>query len=143
MFNLADQAAEHSDEPVEDVPKKTEEIVLSAPRVYKKPVFTVENPQFTYISLDKALQWCGDNSTHAKQCLVVLAVMTILNSFLTMGWPLYFDGNEYKCPTGTGDYVTCDIKRACKEFDQGSIIITGARTITQEFRLICKNGKLF
>jgi viroplasmin and RNaseH domain-containing protein len=39
---------------------------------FKKPAFDVPRPQNTFISIDQALEYSGDNSTYSKRCLYIL-----------------------------------------------------------------------
>ena len=90
----------------------------------------------------QALEYCGDNSTYSKRCLYLLGFLYMLNSFLTMGWPLYFDGNEFECRSEKGVFVPCDLKKACKfERLEENVRITGKQTLTREFYLICSSGR--
>lgn len=143
MLNLAHPSDEIVDNEefkglfVEDKPEET---INKGEIKYKKPAFEVPHPECTYITVDKALEYCGDNSTYSKRCLIILVVLWSVNSFLTMGWPLYFEGNTYLCKTADGRYENCDLKTACKTEDPSEIIIQGRSTITKEFRLICGAG---
>lgn len=71
-----------------------------------------------------------------------MAIFMMLNSFLTMGWPLYFEGNDFMCKDEFGYYKTCDLKVACKEGRSDEIIIIGKNTLVKDFRLICENGRI-
>lgn len=89
------------------------------------------------------MEYCGDNSTYSKRSLYLLGFLYMLNSFVTMGWPLYFDGNEYLCKNELGNFESCDVKKACK-FDrlEENVRIIGKKTLTSEFYLICSSGRL-
>lgn len=140
MLNLAHSQAEIIDNQYDielHFGEKPEEIVSQGEKKYKKPAFEVPHPECTYITVDKALEYCGDNSTYSKRCLYILIVLWSVNSFLTMGWPLYFDGNTYLCRNAEGQYESCDLKTACRTEDHSQIIIQGRMTLTKEFRLIC------
>jgi len=39
---------------------------------FKKPAFNVVRPWNTFISIDQALEYSGDNSTYSKRCLYIL-----------------------------------------------------------------------
>lgn len=139
MLNVLDDS---HDIGVYDEGHKNDETIEQEKVIYKRPAFIVDHPENTYITVEKALEYCGDNSTYSKRCLYLLILLFMLNSFVTMGWPLYFDGNEYKCKNSSGEYVPCDIKTACKNEDKGDIQIVGTRTLTYEFHLICNNGSI-
>lgn len=103
---------------------------------YKQAAFSVEHPESTFITLEKALEYCGDNSTYSKRCLYVLSLLWLLNGFLATGWPLYFDGNTLKCTDQSGDSYSCNTAQAC-QLRSSQVEILGHATITQEFGLIC------
>lgn len=75
-----------------------------------------------------------DDSMVNFYCLIIFRAM---NSFLTMGWPLFFQGNQYYCSKentdGSGE---CILKKACKSGE--SIDIQGRETLIKEFDLICE-----
>ena len=148
MLNLAHSSAEIVDkEDEKEIDDKPEEIISQGEKHYKKPAFEVPHPECTYITVDKvalcdqALEYCGDNSTYSKRCLYILIILWTVNSFLTMGWPLYFDGNYFLCKNAVGVYETCDLKTACRSEDISEVQIEGRLTITREFRLICGAGR--
>lgn len=51
MFNVVDQHAEVYEE---EAPRQ-EEIIVTASTQYKKPAFSVENPQNTFITVEKVV----------------------------------------------------------------------------------------
>lgn len=62
-----------------------------------------------------------------------------INSFLTMGWPLFFQGNRYRCSDKyTLEDGECNLKLACKAKD--TILIEGRETLVKDFGLICSKA---
>jgi len=110
----------------------------------KKPNFEVDRPAKTYISLDHALIYVGDNSTFSKRALYVLSFYWIWYSFLFMGMPLLMGGSHiYFCPAaGTNGYIPCEQFEACQYFSYKEIFLEPTQTIISEFKLICAREHL-
>jgi hypothetical protein len=54
---------------------------------YKIPAFSVDHPSTTYITIDQAMSYTGDNSKYSKRCLYILSILWVIHSMLTMGFP--------------------------------------------------------
>lgn len=110
----------------------------------KKPNFEVDHPSKTYISLDHALLYAGDNSTFSKRVLYVVSFYWIWYSFLFMGVSLLMGRSHiFFCPaSGANGYIPCDQHEACKNFSPDQIMIEPAKTIVSEFELICSREYL-
>ena len=113
-------------------------------KAYKRPDFEVARPAKTYITLDHALVYVGDNSTFSKRNLYLLSFYWIWYSVLFMGMSLLLGGNHmYFCPVSAdGDYVPCTQKEACENFSIDQIYLEPSNTIVAEFKLICSREYL-
>ena len=108
---------------------------------YKIPAFSVQHPESTYISIDQALYYTGDNSKYSKRVLYILCVLWIIHSMLTMGFNQFFSGNEYYCTNIFDQRYKCSMQEACTQNsgDIDKVIIEGVHNIVYEFQLYCDN----
>lgn len=107
---------------------------------FKIPAFTVAHPEYTYLTIDQALQYTGDNSKYSKRTLYILCLLWLSFGMLTMGFPIFFQGSEYICTNNSGELFKCNMNEACRNPDK--LIITGPMNIIREFELYCKNSHL-
>ena len=108
-------------------------------RIYKIPEIQVPRPSKTYIFLDQALLYVGDNSVYSKRILLFICVYWIWYTFLFMGMPLLIEGEPILfCPVeGQDGYEVCDEERACANFKLEELMIQPEKSIVEEFKLIC------
>lgn len=124
-------------EVLEEQEDQEDHLPSDSDKLYKKPAFTVDHPTSTYISVEQALEYCGDNSTYSKRCLYLLSVMYMLNSFLTMGWPLYFGVNQVECKNSLGEFEPCQETKVCDLDPLPEMRFTGSNTIVKHYNLFC------
>ena len=70
------------------------------------PSFSTQN---TYISLEKALEFVGDNSQYQKKIIYFFSVQWVLFCFLLMGMPFLLSSPEFLCSN-----QSCDELTACR-----------------------------
>lgn len=111
---------------------------------FKKPSFKVKRPQNTYISIEQALRYTGDNSTYSKRILMFMSFYWIWYSFLAMGMPLFLGGKiTYFCLNPrTNSYEKCVENVACDSANRYTFKIAPENTIIEEFLLVCDRGYL-
>jgi len=113
-------------------------------QAYKTPSFNVKRPQNTYITVDQALQYTGDNSTYSKRILIFMSSYWIWYCMLAMGMPLFLGGKiAYYCLNPlTNEYERCSESVACDESNATPFIVMPRDTIIAEFNLVCKRSYL-
>lgn len=111
---------------------------------FKKPRFKVKRPQNTYINIDLALEYTGDNSTYSKRVLIFISLYWVSYSFLAMGMPLFLGGkiNYYCYNEVLNAYEKCSEYMACNVYGYGKFEVTPKRTIVEEFMLVCDRSYL-
>lgn len=111
---------------------------------FKTPSFKVKRPQNTYISIDQALEYTGDNSSYSKRVLLFMASYWIWYSFLAMGISLFLGGkiNYYCYNEELIAYEQCNEQTACNLYGLGNFEITPKNTIIEEFSLVCDKSYL-
>ena len=109
---------------------------------YKKPNFSVLRPDQTYISVEQAMMYVGDNSTYSKRIIFLMSVMWMPYAFLVTGISLFLDVNaSFYCMDGlTGTNQPCDKQAACASGRE--IVLKPDKTIVNEFKLICNKAYL-
>lgn len=112
-------------------------------KFFKKPDIEVARPSKTYIFLDQALLYVGDNSLFSKRILGFFCFLWISYTFLFMGMPLLLEGDRIIfCPTDGGDYEMCPERDACANYPLGQLLIQPSNSIIAEFQLICHRKAL-
>lgn len=113
-------------------------------KFFKKPDIQVARPSKTYVFLDQALLYVGDNSVYSKRILGFFCFYWIFYTFLYMGMPLLLEGDRILfCPSGEGDsYVMCPEAEACANFEVDQLFIQPTTSIIAEFQLVCERRKL-
>ena len=113
-------------------------------KFFKKPDIQVTRPSKTFIFLDQALLYVGDNSVYSKRILGFFCFYWIWYTFLFMGMPLLLEGDRVIfCPTGEPDsFQMCDETEACNNFALEDLLIQPANSIVAEFKLVCDRKKL-
>jgi len=108
---------------------------------YKKPAFTVFKMKNTFISLDKAFEYVGDNSSFQKLTIKILAFQWIFYSFLTMGLPFLFTTPQFFCSktiNGKTVQTSCTEEDACSQFNNESSFQSDDQALSQQFNLYCQ-----
>jgi MFS family permease len=113
-------------------------------KFFKKPDIQVARPSKTFIFLDQALLYVGDNSVFSKRILGFFCFFWIFYTFLYMGMPLLLEGDRIIfCPSGDdGSYVMCPEAEACANYPVEELFIQPATSIIGEFQLVCDRKKL-
>ena len=111
---------------------------------FKKPIFSVKRPQKTYITMEQALEYAGDNSTYSKKILFLISFFWIWYSFLVMGIPLFMGGKStFFCPyLDEHIFHQCSEYEACNKYNINDIIIQPKYTLISEFKLVCNRSYL-
>lgn len=106
---------------------------------FKKPTFEVQRPENTYITIEHALEYTGDNSKYSKRILYFILFYWIWYSFLVMGMPLFIGGKvDYLCYDDTTDnYLSCAKVEACSLINKSNLRLSNTKTITEDFMLVC------
>lgn len=95
----------------------------------------------TFISLDKAFEYVGDNSSFQKRTIKILAFQWIFYSFLTMGMPFLFTTPKFICTKivdGETVSTPCTEEDACQQFRNESTLHSNDNSLSQEFNLYCE-----
>ena len=95
----------------------------------------------TFISLDKAFEYVGDNSSFQKRTIKILSMQWIFYSFLTMGMPFLFTTPKFICTKEIdGQMVSssCSEEDACQNFKNESSFNAEDKSLSQEFNLYCE-----
>ena len=71
----------------------------------RKPAFTTYDMESTFIRLDEAFLYVGDNSSYQKRAIKVLSFQWIFYSFLTMGMPFLFQAPQFLCKKVNFDLI--------------------------------------
>lgn len=93
----------------------------------------------TFISLDKAFEYVGDNSSFQKRTINILAFQWIFYSFLTMGMPFLFTTPKFLCTKlvdGEMQQTSCSEEDACQNMKTDSFAVSD-NSLSQEFDLYC------
>lgn len=117
---------------------------LQNQKKFKKPIFKVERPSKTYITMEQALEYAGDNSTYSKKVLFLISFFWIWYSFLIMGIPLFMGGKStYFCPyLDNHIFHQCSENEACNNFSINEILVQPRYTLISEFKLVCGRSYL-
>lgn len=109
---------------------------------YKKPIFAVLRPEHTYISIDQAIQYTGDNSTYSKRILYLIAMVWASYSFLVMGISLFMGSKVtiFCFEARSNGYRECEMQEYCQPGMH--TMLKPDHTIVSEFRLICNKEYL-
>lgn len=82
---------------------------------FKKPLFTSNDMENTFLTLDKSLLYVGDNSTFQKRITLILAIQWISFSFMVNSMAFYFRSPNFSCRVPLTDiYYACSQSIACK-----------------------------
>ena len=99
------------------------------------PSFSTQN---TYISLDKALEFVGDNSQYQKRTIYLFSIQWSLFCFLLMGMPFLLSSPEFLCASPTGSLQSCDEITACSNPQSIRIDLEHSpSSISKDFSLYC------
>ncbi|KAL4449171.1 hypothetical protein ABPG74_015553 [Tetrahymena malaccensis] len=93
----------------------------------------------TYFSIDKALEYVGDNSRFQKGVINILSITWMLFSFMIMGQPFLFQEPVFKCKfseTDT-DLKECSFQQACKAHYKEIDMEQSSDSVTLDFELYC------
>ena len=94
----------------------------------------------TFIRLDQAFDYVGDNSSYQKRAIRILSFQWVFYSFLTMGMPFLFQAPQFQCSKtfeGETVYFPCDEAEACKNPDL-RFNDNGYNSLSKEFNLYCE-----
>lgn len=94
------------------------------------PSFSTQN---TYISLEKALEFVGDNSQYQKKVIYLFSIQWVLFCFLLMGMPFLLSSPEFLCPGNQ----SCDEIAACEASTFQIDEIHSPNSIAVDFQLYC------
>jgi len=116
----------------------------------KPPAFFVSfQMEHTIISIDKALEFVGDNSVYQKRVMFLFSLQWVFYSFFMMGLPFLFATPLFYCPNKNPDpttnettYYSCFEAEACKLDGFKIDSLHSDPSITEEFGLIC-NKRIF
>ena len=95
----------------------------------------------TFISLDKAFEYVGDNSSFQKLTIKILSFQWIFYSFLTMGMPFLFTTPKFMCTKiidGETIQTSCTEEDACSNIKNESSFHSDDQSLSQEFNLYCE-----
>lgn len=95
----------------------------------------------TFISLDKAFEFVGDNSSFQKRTIKILAFQWIFYSFLTMGMPFLFTTPKFMCQKivdGETISTSCTEEESCQQFGNDATFHSDDKSLSKEFNLYCE-----
>jgi hypothetical protein len=106
----------------------------------KQPIFHVKNPEQTYLTLEQALQYSGDNSTYPKRVLYLICAYWVWYSSIIMGFSLFMGTLNYNCTNSDHLIFECTQEEYCA-LPQNFVSIKG-KDISSEFGLNCNKSFL-
>jgi hypothetical protein len=100
---------------------------------YKQPIFTVNDMENTFLTLDKSLLYVGDNSTFQKRITLILAIQWISFSFMVNTMAYFFRSPSFTCRIPLTDiFYTCSENIACERAPGDyRVIQSGTESIAQ------------
>ena len=104
----------------------------------KKPIFSSQYPNNNFITLEQALRYCGDNSTHSKRALIKMVIIWFFYGVYLLSFSsLIGDQTSFMCKIdGMGDGFQCSKEIACV-LDTSQIQLKQNNTLSQDFELYC------
>jgi hypothetical protein len=121
--------------------------MLAVGQYYKKPVFTVNDMESTFLTLDRSLLYVGDNSTFQKRITLILAIQWISFSFMVNTMAYFFHSPVFRCRVPLTDtFEPCSHNTVCKlspgdyqVYQEGN-----QQSIADEFALYCsRSGDIY
>lgn len=108
-------------------------------RPYKKPIFSVKKPDKTYISIEQALDYTGDNSSYSKRLLGLFSFYWIWYGFFVLGMTVFVNKNlTFFCPSSDHKiFYECTGMEAC-QFDLKQIMVQPKNSLANDFQLYCQ-----
>ena len=110
------------------------------------PIFVSFQMEHTIISIDKALEFVGDNSTYQKRVMFLFSLQWVFYSFFMMGLPFLFATPSLTCPIQNIEnpnaeiiYKPCFEAEACQTKGFAIDTVNSDPSITLEFGLICSD----
>ena len=114
---------------------------------YKKPVFSINDMESTFLTLDKSLLYVGDNSTFQKRITLILAIQWISFSFMVNTMAFFFHSPVFHCRIPLTDiFYTCSQNTACDLPPQNFRVLDSGsqQSISEEFELFCsRSGDIY
>ena len=102
--------------------------------------FKVKRPEKTYLTLEQALEYSGDNSTYPKRVLYLICAYWVCYSCIIMGFSVFMGTLQLTCIDGENKDFICSKAYYCK-MKKNEIKIIG-KDISSEFGLICEKSIL-
>ena len=116
---------------------------LTSPKSTKKPIFQILRPESTYLTLEQALEYSGDNSTYPKRVLYLVSAFWVAYSLMIMGYSVFMGNFSFWCPDliGSGHHA-CNKAQACGAANTLSpgVLILPSNSVTNEFHLVCNRS---
>lgn len=108
-------------------------------RPYKKPIFSVKKPEKTYISIEQALDYTGDNSSYSKRLLGLFSFYWIWYGFFVLGMTVFVNKNlVFFCPSSDQQiFFECSATEACR-FELNQIMVQPKNALATDFQLYCQ-----
>ena len=110
---------------------------------YKRPVFSINDMQSTYLTLDRSLLYVGDNSHFQKRITCILMIQWISFSFMVNTMAFFFHSPVFQCRIPLTDiFYTCSQTKACEMFHSDFRVLQSGsqQSIAQEFHLYCERS---
>jgi hypothetical protein len=101
----------------------------------KMPIFKVKKPESTYLTLEQALEYSGDNSTYPKRVLYLMCAYWVWYSSIIMGFSIFLGTHTLICVDLEGKYYPCSKQFYCTINSNGDRI--NGKDISSEFGLNC------
>lgn len=114
------------------------------PRPTKQPPFTATRPHKTFISLDQAMNYVGDNSQYAKNAIAFVSLFWVWYGCLSTGLGIFLGADfTLRCRSRRSQtFAPCDYSDACRHFNLRDIEVLPAHTLRSDFKLICEQEYL-
>lgn len=106
----------------------------------KQPIFQVKNPEQTYLTLEQALEYSGDNSTYPKRVLYLICAYWVWYSSIIMGFSLFMGAFNFNCVDSDGRTFECSQNQFCLAPQTKQHIL--GKDISTEFGLNCEKSFL-
>lgn len=107
---------------------------------FKMPIFKVKRPEQTYLTLEQALEYSGDNSTYPKRVLYLICAYWVWYSSIIMGFSLFLGTFTLTCVDLDSRQYPCSKQFYCTMNSNG--IRVNGQDISSEFNLNCDKSYL-
>ena len=101
----------------------------------------------TFLTLDKSLEYVGDNSTFQKRITLILGIQWISFSFMVNTMAFFFHSPVFQCRIPLTDiFYTCTQNTACiLPSSDFKVLQSGSQqSIAEEFHLFCdRSGDIY